>query len=99
MGDVERTRRIHALKEVDINRLAAAVIIPRVSEVYLGLLQNCIPYRLVEGRVTLAGIDANSTSIEAFVDIDCGRITVIDNGQGMTPDTLNKILNSSGFVL
>ena len=42
------------------------------------------------------GVDAKATSIEAFIDIDKGRITLIDNGQGISPDTLTHILHSSG---
>ena len=44
----------------------------------------------------MRGMDAKATSIEAFIDIDNGRLTVIDNGHGMTPDTLTQILNSAG---
>jgi hypothetical protein len=43
------------------------------------------------------GVDGKSTSIEAFVDVENGRMTIIDNGEGITPDTLEKILNSSGI--
>jgi signal transduction histidine kinase len=39
------------------------------------------------------GIDGQATSIEAFIDIDQGRITVIDNGDGIAPDILSGILN------
>jgi hypothetical protein len=35
-------RRILTLNENDIDRLTAAVVIPRLAEVYLGLLQNSI---------------------------------------------------------
>jgi len=80
------------LSEIDVNRLTAAVIVPGFADVYLGLLHNCIPL----SKLLMRGMDAKATSIEVFVDIDNGRITVIDNGQGMTPDTLTRILNSSG---
>jgi len=85
------SRRIEVLSEIDVNRLTAAVIVPRFAAVYLGLLQNCIP--LI--NLLMRGMDAKATSIEVFVDVDNGRITVIDNGEGMTPDTLSQILNSS----
>jgi DNA mismatch repair ATPase MutL len=86
------TKRLNVLEQVDINRLTAAVIVPSLSEVYLGLLQNskAPPFRL-----TKEGLDGNSTNIEAFIDIDHGRMTVVDNGEGITPDILNAILKSS----
>ena len=37
-------RRIQVLGEVDINRLTAAVVVPGLAEVYLGLLQNCMEF-------------------------------------------------------
>jgi hypothetical protein len=37
-------RRMQALGEVDINRLTAAVVVPSLAEVYLGLLQNCMAF-------------------------------------------------------
>ena len=86
------SRRIEVLSEIDVNRLTAAVVVPRFADVYLGLLQNCTPLK----NLPMRGMDAKGTSIEAFVDIENGRITVIDNGHGMTPDTLTQILNSAG---
>ena len=44
------------------------------------------------------GVDGKSISIEAFVDVENGRMTIIDNGEGITPETLEKILNSSGIT-
>jgi hypothetical protein len=87
-------KRIQALEEIDINRLTAAVIVPRRADVYLGLLQNC------DNRIEMelnVGIDGKSSSIEAFVDIDNGQMTIVDNGEGITPETLTNILNSSGI--
>jgi hypothetical protein len=41
-GEVGRmAKRIQVLEEIDINRLTAALIVPRLADVYLGLLQNC----------------------------------------------------------
>lgn len=37
--------KIEALSEIDVNRLTAAVVIPTFADVYLGLLQNCIPLK------------------------------------------------------
>lgn len=55
-------------------------------------------YRIVSqsGRRTrlIPALDANSTSIEAFSDIENSRLTVIDNGNGITPDDLSSILKS-----
>jgi len=43
------------------------------------------------------GIDCKATSIEAFVDVENGRMTIIDNGEGITPETL-KNMSSSGVT-
>jgi DNA mismatch repair ATPase MutL len=88
------SRKIEVLSEIEVNRLTAAVVVPRFADVYLGLLQNC-KYSFFE-KLLMRGMDAKATSIEAFIDIANGRITVIDNGHGMTPDTLTQILNSTG---
>ena len=45
--------------------------------------------------ITDSGLEGKSESIEVFIDIDNGRITVIDDGKGITPDTLSGILNSA----
>jgi len=87
------SRKIEVLSEIDVNRLTAAVVVPRFADVYLGLLQNCTPFF---EKLLMRGMDAKATSIETFIDIANGRITVIDNGPGMTPDTLTQILNSAG---
>jgi len=47
-GGWRMAKRIHALEEIGINRLTAAVIVPRLADVYLGLLQNCDNYTQVE---------------------------------------------------
>jgi signal transduction histidine kinase len=39
-------------------------------------------------------LEGKAEWIEAFADIDNGRLTVIDDGEGITPETLNEILNS-----
>ena len=36
-------------------------------------------------------------TIEAFVDIKNGRMTVIDDGSGITPEALSDILDSSSI--
>jgi DNA mismatch repair ATPase MutL len=86
------SRRIEVLSEIAVNRLTAAIVLPRFADVCLGLLQNCTPLK----NLLMRGMDAKATSIEAFIDIDNGRITVIDNGHGMTPDALTQMLNSAG---
>jgi len=85
--------RIRVLEEKDVNRLTAGVVVASVVEVYLGLLQNCMFFELL-----MVGIQGKATSIDAFVDIDQGRLTIVDNGLGMSPDTLelmrkDKIVN------
>lgn len=45
------------------------------------------------------GIDGKATSIEAFVDVENGRMTIIDNGEGITPETLKNVVSSSGITL
>jgi DNA mismatch repair ATPase MutL len=87
------SRKIEVLSEIDVNQLTAAVVVPRFADVYLGLLQNGAPFLR---KLLMRGMDAKATSIETFIDIDNGRLTVIDNGHGMTPDTLTQILNSAG---
>jgi DNA mismatch repair ATPase MutL len=47
--------------------------------------------------LTDAGVESKATSIEVFVDVENGRITVVDNGQGITPDALSTIVSSSSF--
>jgi hypothetical protein len=41
-------KELHTLKEIDVNRLTASVVVPTISEVYLGLLQNCISSRVFD---------------------------------------------------
>lgn len=42
---------IRALDQVDIDRLTAAVFVPSLPEVYLGILQNStIPWRTLIGK-------------------------------------------------
>jgi DNA mismatch repair ATPase MutL len=90
--------RIRVLKDEEISRLAASIFIPKFSEVYLGLMQNCstLPQRV---SFNGPGIDGNASSIEGYIDIDGGKITVIDNGQGITPESLTVISNSKGSAI
>jgi hypothetical protein len=46
-----------------------------------------------------AGIDGKASAIEAYVDIDHGKMTVIDNGNGMSPETFTALLNSKGHPI
>jgi HSP90 family molecular chaperone len=46
-----------------------------------------------------AGIDGKASKIETYVDIDHGKMTIIDNGNGMTPETLTTLLSSKGHPI
>jgi len=89
---------IRALEEEDIDRLAASIVLPSFAQVYLGLLQNCtiLPQQAWSNR---AAVDGKASSIEAYIDIESGMITVIDDGQGIIPESLTAILNSKGLLL
>ena len=89
--------RIRALEEQDIDRLAASVVLPTFAQVYLGLLQNGTFLRQPL-RSKVAAVDGKASSIEAYIDIERGTITVIDNGQGITPESLTAILDSKGSL-
>lgn len=54
-------------------------------------------YELCTANVDV-GLDGKSTSIEAFVDVENGRMTIIDNGEGISPVIFEKVLNSSGIA-
>lgn len=42
------------------------------------------------------GVAGKAKSVDAFVDIDTGRITIVDDGEGILPDTLLLIQKSTG---
>ena len=89
---------IRALEEEDIDRLAASVVLPSFAQVYLGLLQNCTILSQ-QGWFNRVAVDGKASSIEAYIDIESGTMTVIDNGQGITPESLTAILDSKGSLL